>query len=108
MQELPYIPRGAYRSKCQKFDSQAQEEVDQALLENQASNIFLANETVVSEERARLITQKLDVHSVNNCHETSTGDKGIDAGQHLILQEIQKWLSILERWKNRQPKTGNS
>ena len=46
--------KGQAGSKCQKFDSQAQEDWDQVLLENQANNIALATETVVSEEHARL------------------------------------------------------
>ena len=44
----------------------------------------------ISEEHARLVAQQVDVYSVDNCQDTSTGDKGIDAGQQLILQEIQK------------------
>ena len=75
---------GPTGSKCQKFDSQAQEDGDQASLETQASSIALTNETVVSEEHARLVAQQVDVHSVINRQETSTGDKGIDAGQQYI------------------------
>ena len=81
---------GPTGSKCQKFDSQTQEDGDQASLETQASSIALRNETVVSEEHARLVAQQVDVHSVTNRQETSTGDKGIDVGQQLILQELQK------------------
>ena len=81
---------GPIGSKCQKFDSQTQEDVDQASLETQASSIALENEIIVSEEHARLVAQQVDVHSVMNHQETSTGDKGIDAGQQLILQEIKK------------------
>ena len=80
---------GPTGSKCQKFDSQTQEDGDQASLETQASSIALTNETVVSEEHARLVAQ-VDVHSVTNRQETSTVDKGIDVGQQLILQELQE------------------
>ena len=82
--------KGPIGSKCEKFDSQTQEDGAQASLETQASSIASANETVVSEEHARLVAQQVDVNSVTNCHETSTGDKGVDAGQQLILKEIQK------------------
>ena len=80
---------GPTGSKCQKFDSQTQEDGAQVSLENQASSIALANKTVVSEEDARLVAQQVDVHSVINRQETSTGGKGIDAGQQLILQELK-------------------
>ena len=102
---------GPTGNKCQKFDSQAQEDGDQALLENQASNIALSNETVVTEEHARLVAQQVDVYPVNNCQDTSTSDKEIDAGQQLILQEIQKMskhcgMSEKQAAKDREVLTG--
>ena len=60
---------GPTGSKCQKFDSQAQDEGDQALLESQASSIALSNDTVVSEEHARLVAQQVDIYPVNNCQD---------------------------------------
>ena len=59
------------------------------LLEILASSVALTNETVVSEEDARLVAEQVEVHSVINRQETSTGGLGIDVGQQLILQELK-------------------
>ena len=102
---------GPTGSKCQKFDSQAQEDGDQALAENQASNIALTNDIVLTEEQARLVAQQIDISTVNNSNDTSTGDRDIDAGQQMILQELQKMskrFGVLEEQaaKDREVLTG--
>ena len=81
------------------------------MLESQASNIVLSNDNVVPEEHARLVAQQVHTNPVKNCQDTSTGDKAIDAGQQLILQELQrmsKRFGVLEEQvaKDREVLTG--